>query len=241
MPAIELLVRMLSRRDALSEAERQRIHALQFREKLFAKGESIVVSHTEPQESCLLLSGIAGREIILEDGGRQITALQVAGDFVDLHGLVLKRMDHGVLALTDCQVANVAHGELIKLGEDMPHLMRLFWLSTLIDGAIQRNWTASMGRRNALSQLAHLLCELYLRLEVVGLARDGQMRLHLSQLVLADVLGLSAVHVNRTLQSLRRQGLIEWLGSDVTIRDFDKLAELSDFDQTYLNLIRLPR
>ena len=97
-----------------------------------------------------------------------------------------------------------------------------------------------MGRRNALGQLAHLLCELYLRLEVVGLAKDGQMRLHLSQLVLADVLGLSAVHVNRTLQSLRRQGLVEWLGSDVTIRDFDKLAELSDFDQTYLNLIRLP-
>lgn len=241
MPAIDLLLRMLSRRDTVSEAERERIASLPFREKAFAKGESIIASHSEPQESCLLLSGIAGREVLLEDGGRQITALQVAGDFVDLHGLVLKRMDHGVVALTDCRVAMISHGELIKLGEEVPHLMRLFWLSTLVDGAIQRNWTASMGRRDALSQLAHLICELYLRLEVVGLAEDGRMVLHLSQPVLADVLGLSAVHVNRTLQVLRRKGLIEWQGNGVTIHDFNKLAELSNFDRTYLNLVQLPR
>ena len=241
MSAIELFIRVISRRDVVSAEERERLLKLARQERAFAKGETIVFEHSEPQDSCLLGRGIAGREIILPDGARQITALHVPGDFVDLHGLLLRRMDHAVVALTDCNVNLVPHIALRKLAEEHPHLGRLLWLSTLIDAAIQRVWTAAMGQLQAEEPMAHLICDLYRRLEVVGMAYDQTVRIAVPQIVLADVMGLSAVHVNRTLQSLRRRGLVSWKGSEVTIHDFDGLAALSQFDDTYLNLVQIPR
>lgn len=241
MPAIELFIQTISRRDMLTAAERDLLLKLPRQDRGFAKGETIVAEHSEPQDSCLVGRGMAGREIILPDGARQITALHVPGDFVDLHGMLLRRMDHAVVALTDCRVTFVPHAALQKLCEDCPHLGRLLWLSTLIDGAIQRIWTAVMARLKAEERLAHLICDLYRRLEIVALAGDDKVEIALSQAVLADVLGLSAVHVNRTLQSLRRRRLVSWKGSEVTIHDLAGLAELSKFDETYLNLMLTPR
>jgi CRP-like cAMP-binding protein len=241
MPAVELLIRALSRRDEVTPAEIALLHALPRREKRFAKGEAIVVSHSEPVESSLLESGLAGREILLEDGGRQLCALHVPGDFVDLHSKLVKQMDHGVVALTDCRMSLVPHAALNRLTEEAPHLGRLLWLMTLIDGAIQRQWTVCMGRRDAVKHVAHIICELHLRLGVVGLTEGNRMQLPLSQAVLADVLGMSSVHVNRTLRALRQLNLVSWQRSEVVIHDMDGLIELCGFDETYLNLTRRPR
>ncbi|KRE21690.1 hypothetical protein ASE66_27970 [Bosea sp. Root483D1] len=241
MTAIELFIRAISRRDVLAVAERDLLLQLPQQNRAFAKGETIVFEHSEPQDSCLVDRGLAGREIILPDGERQITALHLPGDFVDLHGLLLRRMDHAVVALTACRITFVPHAALRKLFEECPHLVRLLWLSTLIDAAIQRVWTAVMARLRAEERLAHLICDLYRRLQIVELAEDNKVQIALSQAVLADVLGLSAVHVNRTLQSLRRRRLVSWKGSEVTIHDFSGLTELSKFDETYLSLMQIPR
>jgi len=241
MLAIELFIRAISRRDILTAAEQTLLLKLPSQDRGFAKGETIVFEHSEPQESCLVGRGIAGREVILPDGARQITALHVPGDFVDLHGLLLRRMDHAVVALTACRVTLVPHAALRYLCEESPHLGRLLWLSTTIDAAIQRVWTAVMARLKAEERLAHLICDLYRRLQIIELAADNKVQIALSQAVLADVLGLSAVHVNRTLQSLRRRRLLSWVGSEVLIHDFAGLAELSKFDETYLSLMQTPR
>ncbi|WP_186420826.1 Crp/Fnr family transcriptional regulator [Bosea sp. CS1GBMeth4] len=241
MPAVELLLRALSQRDVLTEAERTALSELSRYERTFRKGQSIIGPHSEPQEAGLLLEGIAGREVVLQSGSRQLTALHVPGDFLDLDVFLLKRIDHGVVALTDCRTVQIQHAALRRLTEESPHLTRLLWMTAAIDAAIQRHWAVSMGRRDALEQMAHLVCELYLRLRAVGLAADRAMQLPLSQAVLADVMGVSPVHVNRTLRALRARRLLTWRGSRIEIQDFDGLARLAGFDPTYLNLMHRPR
>ena len=203
-------------------------------------GRDFVVEHSHPTHSTLLLSGFAGRYSTLEDGGRQITELAISGDFVDLHSLLMKQMDHGVVALTDVVVAHAPHARLRTVTETHPHLARVLWLDTIIDAAIHRQWLVAMGRRTGLGHFAHLLVELYLRLEVVGLARDRAFDLPLTQTVLGDALGLSAVHVNRLAAELRRKGLATWTHPRVEIHDWEALVDLAEFDPTYLRLHREP-
>lgn len=241
MTVSDLLIRTLTVRDKLTAEEIDAIQSLPVRERSFRRGEAMVEEGSEPWESCLLTSGFAGREILLDDGGRQITALHIAGDFVDLHALMLKVMDHGVVALSDCAAAFVPHAALVQLTSAHPHLGRMLWLLTLIDSAVQRQWITSMGRRSALEQIAHLICELYTRMEIVGLARGGQMSAPLTQTVLADALGLSDVHINRTLKALRQISSLTWKSGVISIASFDALAELCDFDPGYLNLVQRPR
>lgn len=240
-PAMELLCVSLSRRDRLQQSELDLLGALTQTTSVFTKGEELVSQHARAFSSCLVISGLTARSVILEDGRRQLTALHIPGDFVDLHALLLKVMDHSVIAMTDCTAVFVPHSDLTALTERAPHLTRLLWLSTTIDAAIQREMIASIGRRTPLKHLAHLVCELYLRLEVVGLAKNGRFNLTLTQSDIADVLGLSVVHTNRTIQDLRATGLFSWKNAEVTITDFDRLADLAGFDPTYLNLVVEPR
>ncbi|MGE6939721.1 Crp/Fnr family transcriptional regulator [Brevundimonas sp. NPDC028983] len=201
-------------------------------------GRDIVSQHSSPGFSTLVLDGFAARYVMLTNGARQITELNVPGDFVDLHSLIMSPMDHGVVALTRCTVAQSPHDGLRRLTENEPHLTRLLWLDTLIDAAVHRQWIAGLGRRTAVARLAHLLCELYLRLEIVHRAGNGRMELPLSQAVLADVLGLSDVHVNRSIAQLRSAGLIRWAGRVVEIGDWDALVRQAEFDPAYLRLTR---
>ncbi|RZJ81070.1 MAG: Crp/Fnr family transcriptional regulator, partial [Brevundimonas sp.] len=165
-----------------------------------------------------------------------ITELNLTGDFIDLHSLLMKHMDHGIVALTDCVIAHASHADLKRLTGDFPHLARLLWLDTVIDAAIHRQWLVAMGRRSALGHLSHLLCELYLRLEVVGQTDGYVFELPLSQAVLGDALGLSTVHVNRLIGELRGERVITWSGPRVEILRWDRLVEIAEFDPTYLRL-----
>ena len=239
--AIQTLLHKLARRDLLSEAERQVLVDSAGPRIEYPAGSDIVREGDRPDRSALLVAGFATRYRLLADGQRQITAIHVPGDFVDLHSLLLQVMDHSVGALSACSIVTYPHAGLRHITSSFPHLTRLLWLSTLIDGAIHREWLVAMGRRSALQQLAHLVCELHVRLEVAGLVRDGQFHLPITQSELGDALGLSVVHVNRLLQNLRSAGLIAWRGQTVGSPDWAALSALAEFDPRYLHLELEPR
>lgn len=235
------LVLKLEQRDRLSDREKKVLESAIARVREVSADEDIVREGDRPTESSLLLEGFAARYKVMANGRRQITEIHVTGDFVDLHSFLLKSMDHGVQALSPCRVAAVPHAALQKITEEHPHLTRLLWLSTLIDGSTHREWLTAMGRRTAVGQMAHLICELFLRLQCVGQTRDFTMQLPVTQAELGDALGLSTVHVNRVLQEIRSEGLIRWQGSTVTILDWDRLTEVAEFSPAYLNMQLEPR
>ena len=238
---VEALLQNLEHRDVLSGAERTLLRETLSKERSFAKGEDIVAEGSRPSVSTLLAEGFAARYKITEGGTRQITALHVAGDFVDLHAFLMKTMDHGIVALSPCRVLLAEHGDLKAITKNSPHLARLMWLDTLIHGAIHRSWIVAMGRRSKSSHLAHIICELYVRLQVTGRVDGQSFHLPLSQSEMADVMGLSLVHMNRVIQAMRREKLISWINQTITLLDWDRLRQLAEFDPTYLNLWIEPR
>ncbi|MFB9950824.1 Crp/Fnr family transcriptional regulator [Rhizobium puerariae] len=231
----------LQQHDVLTDEERDLLRGIIVRERRFAAGEDLVVEGSRPAFSSLLVGGFAARYKLTGEGTRQITAIHIAGDFVDLHAFLLKTMDHGIIALSPCHVAFADHGELKKITERHPHLTRMLWLDTLVHGSIHRAWIVAMGRRSKASHLAHIICELYVRLGVVHRTSGPSFHLPLSQGEMADVLGLSLVHMNRVIQRLRREGLISWINQTITILDWERLAEVAEFDPTYLSLSVEPR
>jgi len=183
--------------------------------------DSVVVRAFEPMDySTILVSGLACRQKDLRDGRRQITELHVAGDFTDLHSFTLKYLEHDIATLSDCRFAIVPHDRLREITERFPHLARVYWFATNLDAAIHREWSVSLGRRSALARMAHLFCELYVRLDLVDLTHDGGYDLPLTQAELADTLGMTAVHANRTLQELRSLAHVEFARGRVSISDF---------------------
>lgn len=237
---LQALFRKLDLRDPLHPEERTALEEYMGPRRRYATGQEMVVQGSQPHESILLLEGLTARENTLQDGSRQITALHIAGDFVDLHSFLLRRMDHSVSALTDCVVTTIAHDKLRTLTSRFPHLARLLWLSTLLDAAIHRQWLVGMGQREALAQTAHLLCEMSLRLEVVGLSKDHTFDLAVHQEQLANALGRSRATVNAAIQTMRGKGLINWKGRTVRITDWATLTDMAEFDPTYLQLEAMP-
>ncbi|AZO41484.1 Crp/Fnr family transcriptional regulator [Mesorhizobium sp. M7D.F.Ca.US.005.01.1.1] len=238
---LEPLYLQLGQHDDLSNEEKAVLAETVTFGRDFEKGQDLVSTGSRPAYSTMLLDGLAARYKVLEDGGRQFTSLQVPGDFVDLHAFLLKTMDHGIVALSPCRVMFADHSKLRTITERAPHLTRLLWLDTLVDGAIHREWIVAMGRRSKTSHLAHLICELFVRLQVVKRTSGMSFDLPLSQAEMADVLGLSVVHMNRVIGSLKKTKVITWVNHTVTILDWDQLAELAEFDPTYLSMNNEPR
>jgi CRP-like cAMP-binding protein len=236
MSATDLIIRKLLWRGSLSPQEKAAVEGMVVREREVPRHQDIVVQGSTPTESSLVIHGFAGRYKLLDEGQRQITAIHVPGDFVDLHSFLLSPLDHSVLALSDCRIGVVPHETLRAMTDAFPNLTRLMWLNTLVDGAIHREWLVAMGRRTATQHLAHLLCEFYMRLDAVGMTDGRSYTFPVTQAEVADTLGITPVHVNRTLQELRERDLVSWQGRMVTIKDWDALAAFSEFDPTYLNL-----
>lgn len=235
---VAAFVRKLSRRDDLSATEVSALEVLKGRVRDFRAGEDVIGLCAHVENSSLLLAGVCGRYSAFRNGPRQFTEINVPGDFIDLHGFVMKQLDHGVLAFSDCRILEVPHAELRALTNAHPHLTRLLWLETVIDAAIHRQWLLSMGRQNGPARLARLLCELYVRLETVDLAYDLRMDLPMTQQQVGEALGFSPVHTNRTIQTLREKRLLTWRDQEVDILDWPGLAAMSEFDPTYLRLTK---
>lgn len=238
---IEKLLLKLRRRDDVSAEEEGVLRAI-VGPVQSVPARRYVVREGEPlKHSTLLVEGIMGRYRDMRDGQRQITELHVSGDFADLHSFTLKRLDHDILALTDCSISSVSHDALRNVTEHFPHLTRLLWFSTNLDAAIHRAWAVSLGRRDAAARVAHLVCELQIRLQIVGMADDQGYALPLTQADLAECLGLTPVHVNRVLKELRERGLLTFRGGQVRIEDVAGLRRLGEFTTDYLYLDKCPR
>ena len=238
---VQRLLMKLRARDSVSDEEEAVLRAAVSGVEEHQAGRTLVRAGVPLSQSMLVVDGIVARFKDLADGQRQIQEVHVPGDFTDLHGFLLKRLEHNVGTLTRARIALFPHEQIRRITEEQPHLARLLWFSTLIDAAIQREKILSVGRRPALARLAHLLCELKIRLEVIGLAEDGTFALPLTQLDLGDASGLTSVHVNRMLKQLRDDRLVTFRGGQVTIHDWPRLQQAGEFDPAFLYLEKRPR
>lgn len=185
----------------------------------------------------VILSGYCVRYKIVGDGGRQILSIHMRGDLVDLQNALLGIADHGVQALTQCKLAKIPIESIRQLSTSRPTLKDALWYDTLVDGSIHREWIANVGRRDGQTRIAHLLCEFALKLQAVSLGEKLEYELPMTQDQLADATGMTPVHVNRVLQSLAREGLIERITpKSVLIGDWKRLAAAGDFNRDYLHL-----
>jgi len=230
------LLRKLANFTALSAEESNAVNECTGEVREVAAREDIISQGDRTGGVKLLLDGFACRYKMLEDGRRQIVAYFVPGDLCDLRVFILKRMDHSIGAIVASRVATISPENVLRLTHNYPTLTRALWWSTLVEEAILREWIVNVGQRNALERMAHLFCELLYRFRAVGLNQGMSCTLPLTQVELAETLGLSPVHVNRTLQELRRQKLITLEGGTLTIQDLAALKEVSFFNADYLHL-----
>ena len=234
--ATSMLIRKLESSAPLSDAERQAIESLPVRIHNLDARQDIVRDGDQPTHCCLILDGWACRYKMLSQGKRQILSFHIPGDIPDLQSLHIHTMDHSLATLTKAVVAFIPHESLRELTARHPGLAAAFWRDTLIDAAVFREWLISMGRRSSFEHVAHLFCELYLKLQAVGLAGDHRCPLPITQTDLADALGLTSVHVNRVLQEMRGRTLITLRSQTLVIEAWDELLRVSEFDPTYLQL-----
>lgn len=206
------------------------------------KHQSLVREGDFVSHCWLLRSGFCVRYKIVGGGARQIVSIHMAGDLVDLQNALLGVADHGVQTLTDCEMARIPIAAIGKITSARPKLKDALWYDTLVDGSIHREWVANVGRRDARTRIAHLLCEFALKLDAAQLGEQLNYELPMTQEQLADATGLTAVHVNRVLQGLAKDGLIERVTSkSVVIGDWQRLADAGDFDRAYLHLDAIER
>ena len=203
-------------------------------EKVVKARSEVLRQGSVPQFLHLLLDGHAYRYKILSDGRRQIMAIMVPGDLCDLEAVMRGRADYGIGLFTTCTMGKIPIEKVATSVEFDPEMMQVLWGQSLRDDAIAREWMVSLGKRTAVERLAHLFCELEMRLKAVGHYRENEIDFHITQNDLADIVGLSKVHVNRTLQELRRTELIELHGGQLRVRDGAALRSLAGFDPTYL-------
>jgi CRP-like cAMP-binding protein len=238
---IEAHLKKLRKRDEISADEETAIRGAISDVRTIPADRVFIRSGQELNESTLLLDGWMARAKDLRSGQRQISEIHVAGDFADLHSFTLKRLEHDVLTLTPCRIAAVPHDNLKEITERHPHLTRVYWFSTNLDAAIHRERMLSLGARSAIGRMAHLFCELFVRLDIVGLTQGQGYDFPLTQEELAECHGLTAVHVNRTLQELRRRGAIRLEDRRLEILDLPQLESIAEFDPSYLYLEKKPR
>lgn len=220
----------LSSDDTAAIAQLSKVaRVVQPRRDLIREGETPKFVH-------LMVDGWACRYKTLPDGRRQIVAFFVPGDFCDLNVYILKEMDHSIGAITRLSVADISPEDMDALTTKHPRITQGLWWEALVNAAIQREWTLNIGQRTAYERIAHLLIELHLRLKTVGLTQNGSCDFPLTQTDIADATGLTAVHVNRTLQELRRDDLIVLERRQLTIPDIHRLMDAAMFNPNYLHL-----
>jgi CRP-like cAMP-binding protein len=233
---LETLIEKLRATGGLSDVEQHAIRSMPITVREFRSRQDIVQEGGLSLHCCIVLDGWTCCYQILSEGRRQIVSIHVPGDLPDLQSLHLPVTDYGMAALTTANVAFVPHAALQNLIATYPVLSTAFWRETLITAAIQRAWTVGLGRRDARARLAHLLCELHLRLSAVGLAGGPVCPMPLTQVDLADALGTTSVHVSRVLRDLRLAGLINMRVRKLEILDWSGLQAAAEFDRRYLHL-----
>ncbi|MCJ2055905.1 Crp/Fnr family transcriptional regulator [Methylobacterium sp. J-048] len=232
---IHTLIRKLSTAGGLTEADEGTLRRVSLHSRQVPAHQDLTSEEDRPENVHLVLSGFVCRYKILAKGQRHITALMVPGDFCDLHVAILDEMDHSLGTITPCTVVEIPRTTIQDLTENHPRIAHALWWATLVDEAVLREWLVSLAKREAAERMAHLFCELLLRLSVVGLAEKNGYALPFTQLDLADMLGLTPVHVNRVIKYLRSEDLIVLKKRRLEIPDVARLKTFYDFVPTYLH------
>lgn len=237
-PDLMLLIRKFESHGALSAEDRRAVLELPFRSRTVPAGTYLVREGEPPDVCSVLLSGYAFRHKIVGNGGRQIVSLHIPGEAVDLQSLYLDCADHNVQTLTEAEIAVVPMRAMRALAEASPGVMRAVLMDMLVEASIGREWIANIGRRDARARLAHLLCEFACRMDAQGLT-GGSYELPMTQEQIGDALGLTAVHVNRSIRAMEAEGLLGRNRRRIKFPDIERLQEAGDFNTLYLhNLCR---
>jgi CRP-like cAMP-binding protein len=235
---LDHLVRKLEQHSALSSEDRAAIRSLPYVLKTVEPHSYLVREGDQPVHCAVLVSGFAYRQKLTGDGSRQIVSLHIPGEPLDAQSLFLDEADHSVQTLTRAEAAMIPRVELQKLARSRPAVGNAISVFTLVEASIFREWVLNVGRRDARTRMAHLLCEFAVRLERQGLIGEYGYELPMTQEQLADSVGLTAVHVNRTLKGLEKEGLINRTKRHIRFPDWERMREVADFNQRYLHLDR---
>jgi len=219
----------------LEDADLVALQAVTVETRTFAAKADLIREGDRPGPVFVMLEGWSFRYKVLPNGTRQITAFLMPGDCCDLHIGLLAEMDHSIRTITKSEVATIERERMDALMDAHPRIARAMYISQLIDEGIMRAWITSMGRRSSIERAAHLICELYLRAYNIGLTSDSGLALPLSQLLLADALGMTPVHLNRVLQDLKLQGAMTLQRGTLFVVDPVKLVRIAGFDENYLH------
>jgi CRP-like cAMP-binding protein len=221
-------------RAGVSDDDRAALQSLVIETRELPARHTLVRKDDPLSVSTYLIDGFMCRYMDDHDGHRQLVAVHVPGDFVDLHGYPLGRLDHDVATLSPCRVAIVPHSRLDGLVAERPALARSLWFSTLLDAAMHREWVFRLGRLGAAARLAHFFAETEIRLRAVDRSDGASFAMPIIQMDMAEACGLTPVHVNRMLRALRADGLLRTGSGTVEILDLDRLWRLAEFDPAYL-------
>ncbi|MCJ2037380.1 Crp/Fnr family transcriptional regulator [Methylobacterium sp. J-059] len=230
------LTRKLEGFEDLSDEDRRALDGLTPRIRQVGARVDLIQEGDEPENVHLILDGLACRYKVLPDGKRQIMSLLVPGDFCDLNVFILDQMDHNIGTISRCQVVDIPRRAIEAITGSHPQITRALWWCALVDEAVLREWLVNLGGRAPEQRLAHLLCELLVRLDAVGKVTNDSFAFPFTQVELADAMGLSAVHVHRTLRELRDLGLITIKQRVLTIHDVEQLKAFCRFTPNYLHL-----
>jgi CRP-like cAMP-binding protein len=233
---LDLLIRNLELRSPLSDADKEQILRLPFQTKALEAGSYIVREADPPRQCGVLLSGFAFRQKLTGDGARQIIAILLPGDALDFQNLYLDVADHSVQMLTRGTVALLSREQIQDLAFKNAAIGHAIMVKMLVEASIYREWNLNVGRRDARTRVAHVLCELATRLDALGLAEDYGYHLPMTQEELADAVGLTPVHVNRTLKALEAEDLVVRDRRKVSFPDWGRLRHVGDFNARYLHL-----
>lgn len=228
-------IRKLELFGRLSDTDRQLLDEVVRRQRSVPSKTNIIQEGDAPSDVHVIVSGLACRSKLLPSGKRQIFAYLIPGDFCDLHVFILRQMDHTVETLAPCELVDIPRARVLEL-TTRPEIARALWWANLVDEATLREWLVNLGQRDALHRIAHLFCELHLRMESIGLVTENAFSLPITQAELGETMGLSTVRVNRALQELRTQGLIAFRASKLVIPDIGRLRSMSGFNPNYLHL-----
>ena len=231
------LVRKLRARATINAAVEAAVLDLPYTRKVYEPTAYIVREGATDLSQCgLIVAGYAFRQKLTSDGRRQILSLNLQGDLLDLHHLFLKRADHSVLALTRLETLNIDRPALQRLVLREPAVAQALWMEALVDASIYRDWITNVGQRDARARVAHLLCEFAVRMGAVGLGDGRSCQLPMTQEQIGDAVGLTSVHVNRTLKALERDGVIRRSKREISFTDWDLVRHVGDFTSIYLHL-----
>jgi CRP-like cAMP-binding protein len=237
LPSSRLITRLRCVTEISSETERL-ITQLPISVRNCASGEVIVEQGAKPSDCCLVLDGFVAREKTANDSDRQIIAFYVPGDIPDANTLHLPKMDHSLISVGPAVVGFIPHESLDAALLQSPELLHVLWRETLIDAAVLRQWVVNLGQRDGIARVAHVLCELTMRLGAVGLLRDDSLSIPWTQADVADATGMTAIHANRVIQDLRSRGIVQWEAKHVKIVHWERLVEVAGFSADYLHLKR---